>query len=102
MNSIGSFLKRLRIKKELADAGRVGAGLGINDRAKHADVTERANRTALVALSAERAGAPLEVLRKLGEEAVAAAVERDQYIEIEKIQIANAFSEVEQRDRDEA
>jgi hypothetical protein len=100
MNSIGSFLKRLRDKKAVADAAREGAGSGSDIRIKHAELTELANRTALVALAAERAGAPPEVLQKLGEEAVSAAAERDQYFETEKIQIANAFAEAEQRDQE--
>jgi hypothetical protein len=102
MNSVGAFLTRLRIKKELADARRVGAALGNGDSAKHFEVNERAGRTAAVFLAADVFGAPREVVLKLGQVALSAAAERDEYFEQEKIQIANAFNEVEQRDRDEA
>ena len=100
MKSIGLFLRNLRAKKEIADAGRKGAVLGTDDGSKHFELSKRAESAALVALAAERASAPPDVLRKLNEDALAAAAERDEYFATEKIQIAKARVEAEERDRE--
>jgi hypothetical protein len=102
MNSISSFLRKLRAKKEVADAGRKGAALGIDIGANHFELSERAQHTAAVFLAADvfGVGVPPEVLQELGKAAVAAAAARDQYFEIEKIQIATARHEAEKRDRE--
>ena len=100
MKSIGAFLRELRTKKALSDSKKAGAVMGLGERAKHDEVIEKSSRTALVALSAERAGAPPEVLIKLGTEAMEAAAERDNFFETEKVQIAKARGEAERRDRE--
>lgn len=100
MKSIGTFLRTLRAKKEIADAARKGAVLGANDGSKHRELSKRAEGAALVALSAERAGAPPEVLQTLGQEALSAAAERDQFFEQEKSQIVTARNEAEERERE--
>jgi hypothetical protein len=98
MNSIGSFLKRLRDKKAVADSAKVGVGLGVDDGAERFEAVARVQQTAGVLFSAERAGAPHELLMELGAEATEALAALDEVNAKHKAQVATARNEAEARD----
>jgi hypothetical protein len=100
MNSIGSFLKRLRDKKAVADSAKVGVGLGVDDGAERFEAIARVQRTAGVLFAAERAGAPQDLLMNLGAEANEALAALDEVNGKHKAQVAKARNEAEERDRE--
>jgi hypothetical protein len=100
MKSIGSFLKRLRDKKAVADAAKTGAGMGVYDGVERFEAAARVKRTTGVLFAAERSGAPTDLLMKLGAEATEALAALDQVNAKHKAQVAQARNEAEERDRE--
>jgi hypothetical protein len=94
-----SFFTRLRERQERRAKDRVHRE-SFAHAVTRARLLGNSQRASAAFLAAERAGAPADVLRKLADEALAANAAMDSFREQEKIQIANAFAEAEQRDRE--